>query len=460
MASLQASSLLLFSSSSSSSTSSTTRTICSTLHIPNLQKYSAVPQLQQNNPPKLLDELNARRDLGFVNTATATATAPAPLDHIGLINSFRPSTQQNSEKVKLYAILEAIGDRIEMHKNIGEQRQNWSVLLLNSINMMTLTATVISGISTAATNVMGTPTSVLAFKLPSTLLFTAATGMLVIMNKIQPSQLVEEQRNAVRLFTQLQRRLQTNLALEKIPTDEDVKDAMENVLALDKAYPLPLLGVMIEKFPKSFEPAAWWPPSRHHNHEQQQQQERDEEKEDDIKIRTRMMKNGWSRELEEECRDIVGVMKRKDEADYARLGNKALHLSKMLAISGPLLTGIAAVGSAFIGSPTHGPWAAALVAAVAGSLASIVNTLEHGGQVGMVLEMYRNSAGFFKNLEETVDSTLEEGEMEKRENGELFEMKMALSLGRSLSQLRELAATSRCCDRGGSSNEDFASKLF
>ncbi|GMP79599.1 hypothetical protein CsSME_00035081 [Camellia sinensis var. sinensis] len=34
---------------------------------------------------------------------------------------------------------------------------------------------------------------------------------------------------------------------------------MEKVLALDQAYPLPLLGVMLEKFPLTFEPAVWWP---------------------------------------------------------------------------------------------------------------------------------------------------------------------------------------------------------
>ena len=87
----------------------------------------------------------------------------------------------------------------------------------------------------------------------STLLFSAATGMLLIMNKIQPSQLAEEQRNATRLFKQLYSQIRTTLALRD-PTALDVKDAMEKTLALDKAYPLPLLGKMIEKFPENFEP--------------------------------------------------------------------------------------------------------------------------------------------------------------------------------------------------------------
>ncbi|KAJ0450243.1 putative petal formation-expressed [Helianthus annuus] len=39
---------------------------------------------------------------------------------------------------KLYMILEAVSDRVEMHKNIGEQRNNWNSLLLTSINTILL----------------------------------------------------------------------------------------------------------------------------------------------------------------------------------------------------------------------------------------------------------------------------------------------------------------------------------
>ena len=54
---------------------------------------------------------------------------------------------------------------------------------------------------------------------------------------------------------------------------------------------------------------------------------------------------------------------------------------------------------------------------LAGSLASAINTFEHGGQVGMVLEMYRASGGFFNLLETSIESTLGEKDLEKRENG-------------------------------------------
>ncbi|XP_018623599.1 probable F-box protein At4g22030 [Nicotiana tomentosiformis] len=335
---------------------------------------------------------------------------------------------------KLYAIKEAVADRVEMHRNIGEQRSQWNNMLLTSINGITLAAATMTGIAVSSSD------PVLGLKMSSTFLYLAATGMLVIMNKIQPSQLAEEQRNATRLFQDLYNQIETTLSIGH-PSAIDVKKAMDRVLALDKAYPLPLLGVMLEKFPTRIEPAVWWP---------QQRRRQPKRVSDDDKY------NGWNGKLEEEMKEIMGVLGRKDQEEYIRLGKKALKLNKFLAISGPLLTGLAAIGSAFAdSSPSHGSWAA-MLGIVGGALASVVNTVEHGGQVGMVFEMYRSNAGFFRYMQESIDSNLTETDMERRENGEVFEMKMALKLGRSLSDLRDLAAAA------SSKGEqiEFGSKLF
>ncbi|PHT30335.1 hypothetical protein CQW23_30125 [Capsicum baccatum] len=332
---------------------------------------------------------------------------------------------------KLYSIKEAIADRVEMHRNIGEQRSQWNSMLLTSINGITLAAAILTGL--AASN----GDSVLGLKMSSTLMYLAATGMLATMNQIQPSQLAEEQRNAARLFQDLYNQVETTLSIGH-PLAIDVKEAMDKVLALDKSYPLPLLGVMLEKFPSSVEPAVWWPQQRRRqpNHGNEW--------------------NGWNGKLEEEMKEIKGVLGRKDQEEYIRLGGKALKLNKFLAMSGPLLTGLAAVGSAFAGHSPHGSWAA-MLGIVGGALASVVNTIEHGGQVGMVFEMYRSNAGFFQYMQESIESNLTEAETERRENGEVFELKLALKLGRSLSDLRNLAADSLS---KGEEIDEFASKLF
>ncbi|KAL2341302.1 hypothetical protein Fmac_009242 [Flemingia macrophylla] len=396
------------------------------IHVPKLPRVDvSVPKIRT---VKKVEELKPKDTTPSLEKST----------HVHLHHDEQEHSTNSNALIQLYAILEAVADRVEMHNNLAEQRDNWNTLLLNSINMITLTATTMSGV--AATFGAGAP--LLALKLSSALLFSAATGMLLIMNKIQPSQLTEEQRNASRLFTNLQSEIQTTITLGKNPTKQDVKVAMEKVLALDKAFPLPLLGVMLEKFPKKFDPAVWWPkPSK--------PQKR--------KSSVIGKLNGWSEELEMELREVVEVVKKKDSEDYERLGNIALKFNKSLAIAGPLLTGIAALGSSFVGNDS---WDA-LVPLVAGSLASAVNSFEHGAQVGMIFEMYRTSGGFFKLLETSVESTLEEEDLERRENGELFEMKMALKLGRSVSELRELASKSSSYRMEGVFDiDEFASKLF
>ncbi|KAG4948794.1 hypothetical protein JHK82_041978 [Glycine max] len=444
MASIQTSTLL-------SHTSMSSKKIHAAIHVP--KKLSRVdvsaPKLRTI---KQAEELKPKDTSLMLEKKSFNST----ISHD--IGEQQHSTNPNA-LIQLYAILEAVADRVEMHDNIGEQRDNWNTLLFNSINMITLTATTMAGV--AATCGAGAP--LLALKLSSALLFSAATGMSLIMNKIQPSQLTEEQRNASRLFRNLQSEIETTLALGNNPTEEDVKGAMEKVLALDKAFPLPLLGAMLEKFPKKFEPAVWWPSKPYEGKGKSESAVHLKE------VNTgetypwtptqRMGKmNGWSEELEMELREVVEVVKRKDSEDYERLGNMVLKVNKTLAIAGPLLTGIAAAGTAFIGN--NGSWGA-LVPLMAGSLASAVNSFEHGGQVGMVFEMYRASGGFFKMLETSLESTLEEEDLERRENGELFEMKMALKLGRSVSQLRELASKSTSYRMEGVLDiDEFASKLF
>ncbi|KAM7506275.1 hypothetical protein LguiB_005179 [Lonicera macranthoides] len=286
------------------------------IHMPKfrINKISLLPKLATRSTDLVLD---------FTRTKTEKYTVnPSP--RINDNNVSDPIVTQ-----KLFAIMEEVADRVEMHKNIGEQRNNWNSLLLTSINTITLAAATMAGI--AASSAVSAP--LMPLKLSSTLLYLAATGMLLIMNKIQPSQLAEEQRNAARLFNQLHGQIQTLISIGN-PTAGDVNESMERVLALDKAYPLPLLGIMLEKFPSSVEPAVWWPQS------QQKQVKR---------VGVKMDKNGWNENLENEMREISGVMKRKDKDDYLRLGEKALKLNKVLAISGPLLTGLAAVGAAFLG---------------------------------------------------------------------------------------------------------------
>ncbi|XP_004486290.1 probable F-box protein At4g22030 [Cicer arietinum] len=337
--------------------------------------------------------------------------------------------------------MEIISDRLEMHKNIGIQRDNWNHLLLSSINMMTLSAASMIGLASVSSS--GVESPLLALKVSSTILYMASTGLLLLMNKVQPSQLSEEQRNAVRFFKQLQGEFKTRLVLGNV-TEFDVDEAMEKVLALDKAFPLPLLGSMIEKFPQNVKPAIWWP------------QRKQKYKGQNGKLKNN---NGWDLRLEEEMKKIVMVLKKKDMGKKLKLSEFFLKLNKILAVSGPILTCLAAVGSVFLGS-VNSTWPV-MLAIICGGLASVVNTIEHGGQVGMVFEFYRGASGFFQLMEETIEVNLNEDDFLKRENGELFEIKLALQLGRSVSELRQFSdLLPSLDDDDDDACEEFASKLF
>nr|XP_043620394.1 probable F-box protein At4g22030 [Erigeron canadensis] len=426
---IRSNTLLLFGSSSSShyNNNNNRDVATSAIHFPRINTRN-----NNTNIAVVASNIGLVEEIMSTRIISSSPSKPkSPSD-----KSLRPNTVVDDEELlvmeKLYLILETVSDRVEMHKNIGEQRANWNSLLLTSINTITLSAATMAAIATTTLPAA----SLEALKLSSTFLYLAATGMLVIMNKIQPSQLAEEQRNAARLFKQLEAEIKTKMAsigVRNRLSITDVNEAMKKVLALDRAYPLPLIGVMLEKFPAKVKPAVWWP----------QQQPRT------TTTRRQKDNNGWSVELEEEMRNIIRVLEIKDKEDYLRLGNKAVKLNKALAIAGPLLTGLGAIGSACPG--------AMMLGVMGGAMASVVNTLQHGGQVGMVFEMYRSNAGFFEMIKESIESNLKERDVHRRENGQVFEMKVALRLGRSLSELSDVAAS---YSRTGDNIQEFGSKLF
>ncbi|KAL6592216.1 hypothetical protein ACP70R_049549 [Stipagrostis hirtigluma subsp. patula] len=349
---------------------------------------------------------------------------------------------------KLRAIAEAAADRAEMHDIIGRQRDNWNHLLLHSTNSLTLAASVMAALAPAAP-------SMVALKASAGALLATAAVTMAAAGKIQPSQLAEEQRNATRLWRQLERDVRAVLDLKASapPTKADVQDAMDRVLALDAAYPLPLLPGMLEKFPKKMEPARWWPRRRQASNKKLAAY-------GGTKSRSfgRRGGNGWTQELEDEMRGLLRVLKAKDEHQYLKFGKALLDVNRGLAVAGPALAGTAAVAAAFIGGGEAGAWASG-AAALCGALAAAANTVEHGGQVGMVFELFRNCAGFYRKVQEEIEACLGEADADRRENGEVFQTKVALLLGRSTSDLRQFRRMASASFKDEDIT-DFAGKLF
>ncbi|CAD6251362.1 unnamed protein product [Miscanthus lutarioriparius] len=355
-------------------------------------------------------------------TTTSGSIASSPAD-------------RNTAVDKLRAVAEAAADRAEMHDIIGRQRDNWNHLLLHSTNSLTLAASVMAALGPAA------PGTVAALK--------ASAG-------VQPSQLAEEQRNATRLWRQLERDVRATLQHEaQQVTQADVQDAMDRVLALDAAYPLPLLPGMLEKFPKAVEPARWWP--RRRPQQQPKSSSTTTRSRSFGRRGVRTTSNGWSQELEEEMRGLLRVLRAKDEHQYLTVGKLVLSINRGLAVAGPALAGTAAVAAAFIGTG-DGAWASG-AAAACGALAAAVNTVEHGAQLGMLFELLRNCAGFYRKVQEDIEAALEEADVERRENGEVFRTKVALLLGRDAAELRQFRRMASASVKDDDI-KDYAGKLF
>ncbi|CAN6230909.1 unnamed protein product [Urochloa humidicola] len=368
----------------------------------------------------IVDDMRLAQDTAVV---TGGAAAAAPEDDAA-------GSTRAAEKLR--AVAEAAADRAEMHDIIGRQRDNWNHLLLHSTNSLTLAASAMATLAPVA------PATAAALNASSGVLLATAAVTMAAANKIQPSQLAEEQRNATRLWRQLERHLRAALdpttppAAAAVITDADVEEAMDRVLALDAAYPLPLLPGMLEKFPKTLEPTRWWPrPTKRHL----------------IKnskpaaaatinggARRGAGGNGWTPELEEDMRGVVRVIKAKDEQEYVKAGNKVLALNRVLAVAGPAMAGAGAAAAAFAG--VTGSEAATGAAVVCGAVAAAVNTVEHGWQLGMLFELCRNVAGQYRKVEEDIEAELGEGDVERRENGEVFEAMVALMLGRSAAEMK------------------------
>eukprot|EP01018_Ginkgo_biloba_P003910 Gb_15745 [translate_table: standard] len=313
---------------------------------------------------------------------------------------------------KLHVIAAAAADRAEMHSVLAQQRDGWNKLFHNAFTALTLTAVTLCGLNAQGNH--------LALALSSTLLYAASSGMMCVVNKIQPSQLAEEQRMAARLFRQINTDIHTTLAIHprlRQHADSYVEKAYRGVLAVDKAYPLPLLPGMLDKFPKAVEPTVWW----------EFGQDDDDDHRDGDGPETEDM-NGWSAELERDLKEVSNLLKSRDIPEFVGLSHKVLGANRVVAVAAPLLTAIAAAGSALAGM-TSSP-SAIVVGTLSGVLATVANTLSHGGQMGMVFEMYRNCAGYYHFLDSSIAHNLSHSP-QRREQGELFHLKLALQLGRT-----------------------------
>ncbi|KAI5066617.1 hypothetical protein GOP47_0019241 [Adiantum capillus-veneris] len=325
---------------------------------------------------------------------------------------------------ELQLLANAASDRAEMHSILAQQRDNWNKLFQRMLTSASMTACVLSVLDGhIAGHSMG------GLSLPALLLNAGTAAMMAVINQFQPSQLAEEQRTASRLFRKLANDIHYALHLSphlRQSTSLLVDDCKRRLQALDRAFPMPLTPGGLEKFPTKVVPPVLIEPKL--NMAQGDHQDNSNV----VDCLDLHEYNGWDRQLAQELKHIAAMLQHSDIPKYTGLAQNLVKVNKPLAIAAPCFSASAALLNAAAMCttplPTNniqlGMWAATFSV-----LATFLCSFSNDMQLGMVFELYRNSAGYYADVKTTIEETLRTP-VDQRENGTLFRQRIAYQLGR------------------------------
>ncbi|EFJ27514.1 hypothetical protein SELMODRAFT_412352 [Selaginella moellendorffii] len=304
---------------------------------------------------------------------------------------------------KLRILQASISDRKEMHSIIAQQRDDWNKLFQGSLRLATVTAGVLSALN-------GSSIHGLSLALSAGLLDVFAALVMAAVNKFQPSQLAEEQRTAARQFANLFQEIDSTLAISPSLREDSrlfFQDRISKFHALDQAYPLPLTPGGLPKFPEKISPSpsgTSYDPSA-----------------PIIRVASETSSsNGWSRKIEEDLLRVSSLLD-KDVENYLKMCRIILSVNKGLAIAGPAMALLAGIANLANSHP--------IPASLLSIGAFFAGCVSHDMQLGMIFEMYRGCAGYYTDVQDTIQRTLRMP-VELREDGELFHQKVVHRLGR------------------------------
>ncbi|MCO5566365.1 hypothetical protein L7F22_020042 [Adiantum nelumboides] len=324
---------------------------------------------------------------------------------------------------ELQLVANAASDRAEMHAILAQQRDNWNKLFQRTLTSTSLTACLLSA-GLAASGQLNSGLS-----LPALLLNSGTAAMMVLINQFQPSKLAEEQRTAARLFRKLASDI--HCALQVSPhlrqsTASFFKDCKRRLRALDKAFPMPLTPGGLEKFPSKIVVPVLIEP------EEEVEAVDSQYEETHVSSGTDQSINGWSTQLNHDLKLVAATLRGSDIPKYTGWAQNLVKANKGLARAAPCFAASAALLNVIVmsTSSTMAPTSTlSMWAATCSVLATFAGSFSHDMQLGMVLELYRNSAGYYADVETTIKETLRMP-VEQRENGNLFRQRIAYQLGR------------------------------
>lgn len=318
---------------------------------------------------------------------------------------------QGREDSRLVALIRNIAvaaqARAAMHADLGVQRDNWNKLCHSTVTMATVAAAALAAINTL-TGAPAVSISVTAF-----LLNAGAGAMIFLANKLQPTKLAEQQRTAAHVYKTLAKEIEQELLLDP-RLREDAHTYLENKLTKLNAFPNPLAPENLQNFPKvpsvniTMRDSSLSGPEMCANNS-----------------------NGWSDEVVDSLKGVAELLRSSDIGFYQGLAQKKVKETARFV----MLTQSFVVAAAVLNMLQFLPWQfpfPLLTTGLAGACsvaAMFTFSFSHGGQIGMILEMYENCIGAYVGMDQTIQKVIRTPVCQ-REDGELFHQKIALQLGR------------------------------
>lgn len=301
----------------------------------------------------------------------------------------------------------AASARADMHSTIGMQRDNWNKLCHTTVVTTTVAAAALAALNGA--------TPALPLSLTAFLLNLGTAGLMALAGKMQPSQLAEEQRSAANQCKSMAAEIEATLQIHpRLREDAQlyIEDKQARLRAVDAAYPLPLLPNGLPKFPSVVRPSVLNTPV---NLAEPEMAANDS--------------NGWSPAIAEDLKRTAQKLREADVEIYLGWARKKERESLRLAVAAPALVGMAALLNILQCVPAVASAPTTTAAALCSAMAMFCFSFAQGGQIGMIFEMYRNCAGSFADIDNTIQRAIRMPVCQ-REDGELFHQKIALQLGR------------------------------
>jgi hypothetical protein len=300
-------------------------------------------------------------------------------------------------------------DRSEMHHILSLQRDNWNSLFHTTITMASVSTAVVAALNGAQPAV---GLSVVASGLGLTV-----AAFMALVNFFQPSQLAEEQSHAARFFKRLATDIESTLEIDPRMRPEAshyLQQKLATLHALDSAFPMPLTPVVLEKFPKVIAPSILSGPAV-------------DLAQPEVSTSSSQYSNGWTPAIEKDLKRTAQILHDSDIPTYLQMATGVNHLNKALAIASNVMATAAALLNVIGAMP--GIHTSALAAAMSVG-AFFAHNLSHAATLGAAYETYRNCAGYYADLESSIQRALRTP-VSQREDGMLFLQKISLQLGRN-----------------------------